>query len=254
MLLFVGLGYTLFVSSFSQFISYFLIQTGASFFILLFYVIGSNLLLTFSFLLKLSIFPFHSWYINLVYRFPRFMFWLASTLHKLPALMMISFFNLRLDLNVLWLSVVFTTFIAGAVMLTLLDFRLLLVLSSIGNNSWFLLAQRVSIPVFAVFTFVYSLNLFLVLKKLDSLSSSTALSSIPYSLSLWVVSLSGMPPFPVFYMKILVIFFLISLHRLNYFFIVFLMFNALMIIAYLQSLMKWFIYAYSNSVLYVFKY
>lgn len=135
MLLFVGLGYTMFVSSYSQFIRYFLIQTAASFFILLFYVVDSNVFLTFAFLLKLAMFPFHSWYINLIYRFPNFMFWLTRTLHKIPAVMMIRFFNLSLDPVVLWLSIILNTFVVGFVMLALLDFRILLVLSSIGNNS-----------------------------------------------------------------------------------------------------------------------
>nr|UBX38545.1 NADH dehydrogenase subunit 2 [Brachionus fernandoi] len=268
MLLFMGLSYTLFVSSYSQLMIYFLIQTLSSFLILVFYVYSLPLLLTMAFFMKLSMFPFFMWYINLVYKFPNFVFWLASTLHKIPAMLMIKFFKLPAMLMIklfslplhpplLWLSILCSVLLSGLMMLSIMDLRMLLVLSSIGNNAWFLLSQMTNIFIFLLFIFFYSTSLFLSLNAFNSLSKpniSLSFSSSPYVLSLWVMSLSGMPPFPLFYSKMLIIFSLTQTLDLNYLFSMFLVFNSLMMMGYLQSLMKYFMYIYSSNVHYILKY
>nr|AHZ34252.1 NADH dehydrogenase subunit 2 [Brachionus rubens] len=257
MLLFMGLSYTLFVSSYSQLMVYFLIQAISSFFILIFYIYDLSLLLTVAFLMKLSMFPFFMWYINLIYRFPNFIFWLASTLHKVPAMVMISVFSLRLDSNLLWLSIILTYSNSGVMMLTVLDFRMVLVLSSIGNNSWFLLSQMTNMFVFMFFVFVYSFSLYYILSSFKGLSKPLYTSSLQpssYFSSFWVLSLSGMPPFPLFYGKMLVIVSLLYTLGFNYMFFIFLIFNSLMVMGYLQSIMKYFIYVYNTSVHYLLKY
>nr|QHR79572.1 NADH dehydrogenase subunit 2 [Brachionus rubens] len=257
MLLFMGLSYTLFVSSYSQLMIYFLIQALSSFLILVFYIYDYSSLLTVSFLMKLSMFPFFMWYINLIYRFPNFMFWLASTLHKVPAMLMINIFSLHLDMSSLWLSIALTTFISGLMMLSVLDFRMVLVLSSIGNNSWFLLSQMTNMFTFWLFISIYSLSLFFILSEFKGLSkplTSISFQSSSYSLSFWVLSLSGMPPFPLFYGKMLIILSLISTLGFNYMFLVFLVFNSLMVMGYIQSMMKHFIYVYNSNIHYLLKY
>nr|AQM37706.1 NADH dehydrogenase subunit 2 [Brachionus calyciflorus] len=257
MLLFMGLSYTLFVSSYSQLMVYFLIQTLSSFMLLVFYIYNLPSLLTMAFLMKLSMFPFFMWYINLIYKFPNFMFWLASTLHKLPPMLMIKMFSLELNLNILWLSIVLTVLFSGIMMLMVLDLRLLLVLSSIGNNSWFLLSQMVNMFIFMFFLVIYSVSLFFLLNTFKGMSKpsvASSLSSNPYSLSLWVLSISGMPPFPVFFGKMLVILSLLMTMDMNYFFMLFLLMNSLMVMGYLQSVMKYFIYVYSSNIHYMLKY
>ena len=256
MLLFIGLRYTLFVSSYSQLIVYFLIQTLASFFILVFHVYSLPLLLTVSFLMKLSMFPFFMWYINLVYKFPNFIFWLARTLHKVPAMVMIKLFSLPLDAALVWLSILARVLLSGIMMLSITDLRMLLVVSSIGNNSWFLLSQIANTFVFLLFLIFYRVRLFLTLASFGSKSKPAlrlSLQASPYSLSMWVLSLSGMPPFPLFFGKILVI---VSLYRAvpSSLFALFLVFNSFMLIGYFQSLIKYFVYVYSSNVHYLLKY
>lgn len=256
-LLFIGLSYTLFIRSYSQLMIYFLIQALSSFLVLIFYVYNLPLLLTFAFLMKLSIFPFFMWYINLMYRFPNFIFWLARTLHKVPAIQIIIAFSLPLDLNVLWVSILLTTLIRGVIMLSVIDFRIVLVLSSIGNNSWFLLRQITNIFCFYFFVGIYSLSIFYLLLNFNGLSKpvlSSRINPSSYSLSFWVLSLSGIPPFPVFYSKILVIIRLLRTVEFNYLFFVFLIFNALIVIGYLQAIIKYFIYVYSSKSHYFLKY
>nr|QHN89963.1 NADH dehydrogenase subunit 2 [Brachionus calyciflorus] len=257
MLLFMGLSYTLFVSSYSQLMVYFLIQTLSSFMLLVFYIYNLPSLLTMAFLMKLSMFPFFMWYINLIYKFPNFMLWLASTLHKLPPMLMIKLFSLELNTNILWLSIVLTVLFSGVMMLMVLDLRLLLVLSSIGNNSWFLLSQMVNMFVFLFFLVIYSFSLFFLLNSFKGMSKPSLVSSMssnPYALTLWVLSISGMPPFPVFFGKMLVILSLLMTVDMNYFFMLFLVMNSLMVMGYLQSVMKYFIYIYSSNIHYMLKY
>lgn len=257
MLLFMGLSYTLFVRSYSQLIVYFLIQALSSFLILIFYIYDYSSLLTISFLMKLSMFPFFIWYINLIYRFPNFIFWLASTLHKIPAILIINVFSLQLDINILWASIILTTCIRGVMMLSVLDFRMVLVLSSIGNNSWFLLTQMTNIFVFFLFVSIYSFSLFFILSSFKGLRkplSSVSLQLTSYPLTFWVLSLSGMPPFPLFYAKMLTILSLIHTLGINYLFLLFLVFNSLIVIGYIQSTIKHFIYVYNSSVHYFLKY
>lgn len=256
-LLFIGLSYTLFVRSYSQLIVYFLIQTLSSFILLVFYIYNLPSLLTIAFLIKLSIFPFFMWYINLIYKFPNFMLWLARTLHKLPPILIIKLFSLELNTNILWLSIVLTVLFRGVMILIVLDLRLLLVLSSIGNNSWFLLSQMVNMFVFLFFLVIYSFSLFFLLNSFKGISKPSLVSSIssnPYALTLWVLSISGMPPFPVFFGKILVILSLLMTVDINYFFILFLVINSLIVIGYLQSVIKYFIYVYSSNIHYLLKY
>lgn len=60
MLLFMGLSYTIFAHRYTQLMLYFLMQTLASFGILVFYTLGSDYLLYSALFLKLGIFPFIS--------------------------------------------------------------------------------------------------------------------------------------------------------------------------------------------------
>ena len=255
-LLFIGLSYTLFVSRYSQLMVYFLIQTLASFFILVFYIYSLSILLTISFLIKLSMFPFFMWYVNLVYKFPNFVFWLARTLHKVPAMLMIKLFSLSLSTTLVWLSILARVLLSGVIMLSIVDLRILLVVSSIGNNSWFLLSQIANTTVFILFVVLYRASLFLSLSAFHSMSKpslSLSFKTSPYPLSIWVLSLSGMPPFPLFYGKMLVIASLYSTLPPSLF-LLFLVFNSFMLIGYLQSLIKHFVYVYSSKVHYLLKY
>ena len=140
-LVFIGVCFSLFSSRFSFLILYFLIQTLASFRILVFYISSFRILFSLALLLKLSIFPFHFWFISIAYRFSNFIFWVVSSFHKFPIFLIIIGFNVNLDSFLVWFSVVITTILVGLSMLNSSDLRLSLVLSSVGNNSWLLISS-----------------------------------------------------------------------------------------------------------------
>lgn len=257
MLLFMGLAYSFIVRSYSQLMMYFLIQTIASFLILVFYLYNLSVLLTVAFILKLSIFPFFIWYINVIYRLPNFIFWLARTLHKVPPMVIFKIFNIDLNMPLLWVSITLTTFIIGIIILPLLDFRILLVLSSIGNNSWLLLRQISHFLLFIVYILIYRLSLFFVLRSFSGLSKVSLVKNLFFSnrnFSFWVLTLSGMPPFPLFYFKMLVVFTLFYSLSVNYLFILFLLSRAFIFMSYVRSLMSYYVYVYSTSLFYLLKY
>lgn len=137
------------------------------------------------------------------------------------------------------------------------DFRMLLVLSSIGNNSWLLLSQISHIILFVVYMVVYRLSLFLVLRRFGGLSKLSFVKNLSFSnrnFSFWVLTLSGMPPFPLFYLKILVVFVLFYSLRVNYLFVLFLLSRAFMFIAYVRSLIGYYVFSYSTNLFYLLKY
>lgn len=252
-LLLMGISYTVFTNRVSQLMVYFLIQSLSSFLILVSYLVGSPLMLTVAFILKLGMFPFLSWYLNSVRRFPNFIFWLTGTLHKLPPLLMLLQFNLVLDTALFWGSVLLTTFIAGIIMLITSDFRYLLVSSSVGNNSWFLLSEQVNYSVFLLFIGVYSLFLFFLISSFGELTKpglSLNYQSDSGSVKWWffLLCVSGLPPFPLFFAKMLVIYNLFLLGSLNYLFIAFLLFNCFMVAGYLNYMMGRIVRRYTSPL------
>ncbi len=245
MLLFMGLSYTLFTNSYSYLVVYFLIQTFSSFCILLTYLFSSPLLFTFSLLLKLGMFPFHFWFLNIAYRFPNFLLLMISSLHKLPVFIIISSFSLPLHSTSLWLSIVVSTFISGVLMLSINDFRMVLISSSIGNNSWFIISLFINSFTFSLFFLSYTLFLFMVFFSLGSLTKPS--STNVFSTSVFTVALSGLPPFPLFFLKIFIIFQLIRSDIFNLYVFMFFVSRALVLSGYLQVLIKYFIYSYTSS-------
>lgn len=256
-LLFIGLSYSIIVRSYSHLIIYFLIQTVASFLILVFYIYDFSFFLTSSLILKLSMFPFFMWYINSVYRLPNFIFWLASTIHKIPPILIIKVFYLNLNSRILWVSIFFTTIVIGFIILSVYDLRILLVLSSIGNNSWLLIRQIVSYFIFVIYIIFYRFVLFYVLLSFGSLSKLQApkrLTSQLTKFSFWLLTLSGIPPFPLFYLKVGLLVRLFFSVGLNHIFLLFIISRAFIFIAYLRSLIVHYVYFYSSSLFYLFKY
>lgn len=250
-LLFIGLGYSILFTSTSHLILYFLIQSISSFSILVFYIYSFNFMLTLSFLLKLSIFPFCFWYIRVVYSFPNILFLLASTLHKLPLIFLLMSFNIFLDIYLFWFSVFLRVLFRGMLILSSIDVRFLLVVSSIGNNSWFLLSQIAGSFVFFLYFLFYSISLFFVVWSMKSLSNLNLShlfgSSNSYFVRIWVLSLSGMPPFPIFFLKILILYSLFIYVSWNVYFFVFILFCSFIFIGYLYSLIKYYVYNFSCS-------
>lgn len=229
MLVFMGLSYSLSSNSFRQLMVYFLIQAYSSFSILVFYLLGSSFLLTLSILIKLCMFPFHAWFLPVGYRFNNFILFVSSTFHKLPIFLLLLFFYLDVDSFTLECSVILSIIFSSFTMFVR-DFRLLIVCSSVGNNSWFVLSSFCNSFTFFLFFIFYSCSLFLPIFLMKSFQKPATHSR--YLSSLFMLALSGLPPFPIFLSKIFIVYQLFNFYP-RVFILFILIFNSFMISAYL---------------------
>ena len=245
-LVLIGTMFSMFTNSFSFLMSYLFIQSISSFSILVFYVARLNSLLVCFLLLKLSMFPFHFWYTSIVYRFPLLPLFFVSTFHKIPSFAIVSFFSIPIH-GFLYFSIPLTVLVSSILIVSSSDFRILIVSSSIGNNSWFFLSLLSSCDLFLLYVFFYSLNFFLLLLSLSPYSSlhySHPFSSFKSNIFMvLLLSLSGMPPFPLFFLKAFVVYSQATLLPLCVFFC--LAFTFLLVSSYIISMFKLVSYRYS---------
>ena len=246
-LLFLGISYTLFSSRFSSLILYFLIQTLASFSLFSFYILTFYTFYTFSIILKLAIFPFHSWFLSIIIRFPNSLLLLSITFHKIPPLYLLIVTYSIVSPSILWASIICSIAVSRVVILLVSDFRLLLVSSSIGNNSWFILAITKRYFLFSVFFIAYFLSLLIVVSFFYSSSNPVIPVSFSFLLSVW--SLSGLPPFPLFFAKSAIIFLSFSF---SFSFLIFLALSSLVLSAYVRSIFYYISFAFTRFPLFLF--
>jgi hypothetical protein len=131
----MGVSYSIYKNNFSQLLIFFIIQTIAAFSLLVFFTTSFSLGFTFSFLLKISMFPFYFWYVDLVSMFPNFLFFFSSTVFKLPSILILFYFINIFCLKTLFVSSILTIVAGSALIVFTNDYRFLLLASSISNNS-----------------------------------------------------------------------------------------------------------------------
>jgi len=259
-LLFIGLSYTIFIHSYTQLIIYFLMQTLASFGILVFYTLNFDLLFYTSLFLKLGIFPFISWYLNVLFRFPSFTLLLRRTLHKLPPLFLFYLVYNRVYTNFILTSILLSLIVGGVFMLTVLDLRYLIVVSSIANNS-FLLLGLISGRLFR-FTFfftLYFLTIWLVLARFKGVIKPLIYPNyskhpVTFFLIAMLLNMAAIPPIPMFLAKFIVIFDYIHAIPLSFFFLVVIVLSNVTIMAsYCQLFIKFVTQIYSNSSIHLLR-
>jgi hypothetical protein len=246
-LVFIGLSFRIFRSGYSQLISYFLIQALASLILITSYIYSSSFFFTLALIIKLSIFPFIFWFINIIVRFSNFILWLTIRLHKIPAVLIVYNFTIFLNLNLLFISLILSVFFSGVLIISTLNLRFLLILASVGNNAWFILSQYLRIIFLLLFITFYSLLLFITFYSLSSyskeISSNVQSKNI---ISLLILRMSGLPPFPLFYFKLYIIYSLIMLSFNLTYFSLFLLLSSFILIGYVHYLFKYYTRYFNN--------
>ena len=247
MFLFIGISYCITQNNYHSLMSYFLIQSVSSFIILISFYIDNSLLVTISLLLKFSIFPFIFWFINVCYSLPNFLFFLVTTFQKLPVLMIMKLFSINFNSSIIWVSIIIGTLVSGSLMLMLSDFRIVLVSSSLARNSWFFIAHYSPIYYFLAYFLVYSFSFYVSLSFVNHLTKP--ISSFK-TLFFRLVNLSGLPPFPIFFLKLLIIFNYGLIDGLSPVFFLFLIIYSSVLGGYIQLILKHLVNSYSNTVNY----
>ena len=257
MLLFIGFSYTVFSNRYTQLMVYFLIQTVASFRILVFYTLDYKFLFCMFLFLKLGIFPFFSWYINVLYRFPSSLLLLSSTLHKLPPLLLLRIVFTSSEVALLSVICLITLVLGGFFMLRVLDFRYLLVVSSIANNR-FLVFGIISGSYISFFIFygLYFLTIALRLYLLDNfikplLTSNSTKPFIILLITLLLLNIAALPPLPMFIAKFLLIYDFLAIHSSFMGLVILLVLaNVSMVVSYCQLFIKLTTHSYTNISIY----
>lgn len=207
-LLFIGLGYSFMSFGFSNLMLYFVIQALSSVNIFVFYTLSVDTLILFFLFLKLAIFPFFGWFPLVVSKLRNSLFFIVSTFQKFPRIILFNSFLTIYYSPFFILCMLITILCCSLFMFTCFSFRVFLSFSSVGRNSWFILSCICGLDFFLVFFLFYTLNFFLVLFYFGSFfkqPTSLQFSSVITLFTLFI-SLGGFPPFPIFFMKLYIIY------------------------------------------------
>lgn len=244
----MGMRYTIITNKFSYLMMYFLIQTLASFILLLSYIYVSSFLFTISLMLKLGIFPFFLWFIRVVYNLPNLIFFFSISFHKLPIIVLLFNFNLRLNYELLHISIILSVLVRGLIIIRTLDLRILLLISSIGNNVWFIILQMVSIYIFLLYMVFYILGLFIIIVQINNISSYNISENINSQnlVNIYILYLSGLPPFPLFFLKMLLIYNIFVIRVFNVNFVILLFLFSFIMCGYFSFLFSFYFIKWNN--------
>lgn len=195
----------------SGLVSYFLIQSGVSI-VLLFrlvfypwYPSPRSFIRVVTVFTKVGILPFGFWIYPVFKQLSNFTLLLAITTQKLAPFIIL--LNIRLSNSFIWMILVLNGLLGGLMAFSASRLVSLLIFRSIANNSWFLLViWRGSWLWLIVYFLVYAIGV-----GGSILSSSEGLSNR------FVLSLSGLPPFPLFFTKLVLLYwvFIVSPQQLT---------------------------------------
>jgi len=191
---------------------YYRIQVLSSFLILLsvikweFFILQRwDLLFLIGVLIKIGVWPFHSWYLKIIDRlnmnFSRL--WLMMTWQKLIPLFILLFSSLLIINNILFIFVLVNLILSLVYLKNFFNVKSVLGFSSINSNSWLIVIVFFSLIIWKLFLLVYSLRIILIMfySRLEGSSYKRR-----YLLLLFLVfNMGGLPPMVIFWTKVLAI-------------------------------------------------
>lgn len=152
-----------------------------------------------SLLYKIGLPPFHLWLVKIIQEVSISLFLFIRTLHKLvPIFVMLIF--LRNELVILIISVFSAIFL-----LIISSFLLILIYSSFLHSGWILLAGYSKIIFSLVYWSVYSLVLILLVRVITTRFRSLLFFYLRLAVIIFLLILSGIPPFTMFWIKVIVL-------------------------------------------------
>lgn len=198
-------------------IKYFLVQAGGSSLFLLSFLLTGTVLANFCFLigmlLKLGVFPFYQWVPLVINSISWVGCLFLVTVQKLAPLMILA------DLDIRWFYITIIcgslrVLVSGILGFNQSKFRPLIAYSSVAHRGWIICRAIWSLKLLLIYILVYfllSFNLFRIFNSINvrSILGSTSGSANNLPTSLLILTLAGLPPFSIFYIKIIVISYLI---------------------------------------------
>nr|BBB46773.1 NADH dehydrogenase subunit 2 [Sarcoptes scabiei] len=189
--------------------NYFIIQIISSVFFLISFFILDNflsiLIFNFSMTMKMGVWPFHFWYLKMLYFIDiSYIMFLFMTWQKIIPLFMM-FYNLKNFFLLLMMSF-FSFLVSGFMLNKYNNFKSTIIFSSLNNNGWFLLSIFCSLKIFLFYFFMYSYSLmiFFYVLKFENLKMKNFIFKENENMFVYF-NLLGTPFSPMFFSKMLII-------------------------------------------------
>nr|QKZ95159.1 NADH dehydrogenase subunit 2 [Habrobracon hebetor] len=184
-------------------------------------------------LLKLGMFPFHLWFIDLLMNLTWNLCFYLSTWQKImPMIILIYFFNMKMLLFISLLASMFSLMM----ILNQIYLKKFFGYSSINHMSWMLISLMLNNKLLMIYYLIYSMISYLIMKiflkfNFNEISSLFMINNFKIKLILFfnMLSLGGIPPTYGFLMKWL---FMNNLIQYNYILILILIFISLIFFFY----------------------
>nr|YP_010381735.1 NADH dehydrogenase subunit 2 [Symplanella unipuncta]UDL72123.1 NADH dehydrogenase subunit 2 [Symplanella unipuncta] len=229
-----------------QLMKYFIIQNLSSSMMLMSMILNFKIeapinfekLLLISLMMKMGLIPFHLWIFSFMEKLTWMNCFLMNTIQKLsPTLIMPQMINFKEIIFPMSMSLM----IAPTIMMKLNSMKKILTCSSIYNSQWMISSIYLSKNMFIMFSLIYSLLNFSLMKKLKSqnmmflnqINEKTTMTKLNLLINL--ISMSGMPPTLGFFPKWMI---LIKMNEIS------ILISLMMLIS---SIISTFIYLKMNS-------
>lgn len=194
-------------------IIYYLIQVAASIIILLTTLIKggqlSETLTAIFILIKIGVWPAHTWYIKLISSIEIKInsFIIVITWQKILPATLVFIINPRKTTIIIILRVGLFSLITPLTKISeKINIKRIIALSSLNNNSWLIFSVISSIYSFIVFLSLYTSALFTTLKTIKKMTKKNNTIYLSFwSATLIIRNISGLPPFTIFWAKLMAI-------------------------------------------------
>ena len=161
-------------------------------------------------IIKLGVWPINHWYLTCIYTQPRILFIIILTLHKLPVFNLFVIYTnyIRTSLNfgvllIFMVMLVLNLLISSLIILRASEIKSLILYSSLGSSSWVLISLASSGLIFWTFYFLYSLLVFLLVNNINLTDLNFRVHNYISTIYLFVIA--GLPPLPIFFIKLIII-------------------------------------------------
>lgn len=185
-------------------LSYYLTQSGLSIALLFLILLGGRALELLGVLVlfsKLGVAPMNLWFYSVFIKRGVLPLYYMMTLQKFPVLLFVNLMEWSYLENTCFL--ILNLIICGCMALISRDLKSLLIRSSLSNNSWLVVSLISRVELFFGFFLIYSFTLYWVLNSKLS--------------DLILLRLSGLPPFPLFFLKLGVVYLYFSAQGSEFF-------------------------------------
>nr|UZA61300.1 NADH dehydrogenase subunit 2 [Rhynchothorax sp. JZ-2022] len=175
------------------------------------YLYGVNMMfymLFFTLLLKIGMFPFLFWYVEVINKCTFLSMLLIMTVQKLLPIVMMSYILYSMEYKILFILISFNALMGAVLGLNQTMIKKIMALSSVVHMSWLVMSIISGYSIFMSYFFIYSLIIFCLINYIKWFSISTFMSLLLMKdllFSMNILSLAGLPPFSGFIMKWVVI-------------------------------------------------